>query len=52
VSPDPTETGLIGDLDAFLGAFGIDEGEIAWYFAHIPWRSDADRDNFIAEMTR
>lgn len=45
-------SGLIGDLDAFLSVFGIEEGEIAWYFAHIPWRSDEDRDAFIQEMTR
>jgi len=44
-------TGLIGDLNAFLEVFGIDEGEIAWHFAHIPFASDEDRDAFIAEMS-
>ncbi len=43
---------FLDDLDAFLGALGVENGDLAWYCAQIPFQSVEHRDAFISEVTR
>lgn len=43
---------FIDDWEAMLGMTGVENADLAWYFARIPFESAQDRDGFIQELTR
>lgn len=41
---------LAEDIAAFVNVLGVSNPDLVWTLATIPWESDEDRNNFIAEV--
>lgn len=41
---------LMEDIAAFTNVLGVSNPDLIWSLATVPWKSQSDRDMFIAEV--
>ncbi len=41
---------LAKDIAAFVNVLGVEEPDLVWYLATLPWQSESDRNGFILEI--
>lgn len=43
---------LAEDIAAFVNVLGVDDPDLVWSLATIPWASQDERDKFIFEVSK